>query len=54
MKTLRSLAILIFGTRWLCFHSYTVLRYSHGRMWTFCLGCGRESKGVQFRGPEVA
>lgn len=54
MKTLRRLAILIFGTRWLCFHDLCVIRYNDGHMWTMCLKCGHESDGVQIRGPEVA
>ena len=55
MRALRSLAILIFGTRWLCWHSVIILRWDQsGRMWTMCLDCGHESKGVQVRGPELA
>lgn len=55
MKTLHRLAILIFATRWFCWHSVTMLRWDNsGRMWTWCLDCGHESEGVQVRGPEVA
>jgi hypothetical protein len=54
MKTLHRLAILIFATRWFCFHNVVILRNDGARMWTWCLDCGHESEGVQFRGPEVA
>jgi len=47
MKYLKMVWILVFQTRWICFCRRTARRWDEHRMWTQCLDCGRESKGIQ-------